>query len=240
MHGAETTMEDRAAPADPLPVPLPDPRRQILATMGGFVVVVAAAFAAALLLQAQSIPDSIKADPNRIGLNAPYIKTHDVITDKMVELAQLTAEDVVYDLGCGDGRLVIAAALKHGCHGVGFDIDPDRVAEARANVRLQGVEHLVEIREQDVFTVDLQEADVVLMYLLPWMIKKLIPQFQEMAPGARIVSHDFTFASAVGDPKYMPPESTDYVPVEEDGEEHQVHKWTLPLDVPPEERPRVQ
>ncbi|MBP87697.1 MAG: SAM-dependent methyltransferase [Planctomycetaceae bacterium] len=216
---------------------LANPRLGMLATLGGFVVVVAAAFAAALSLQAQSVPDLFKVDPDRIGLNAPFIKTQDEVTDKMVEVAQLTADDVVYDLGCGDGRLVITAALKHGCRGVGFDINLERVAEARENVKLHGVEHLVEIRDQDVFTVDMKEADVVLMYLLPWMIRKLIPQFQEMAPGSRIVSHDFVFG---GDPAYIPADSIDYVPVTEDGEVHHVHKWTTPLDVPPPERRRVQ
>ena len=228
MHDGESTAKESAAP--------PTPRQQILAALGGFVVVVAAACAAAMTLQAQSIPDSLIADPNRIGLNAPFIKTQDEVTDKMVEVAQLTADDVVYDLGCGDGRLVITAALKHGCRGVGFDIDPLRVAEATENVKLHGVEHLVEIREQDVFTVDLQKADVVLMYLLPWMLKKLVPQLQEMQPGSRIVSHDFMFG---GNPKYMPSESTDYINVAEN-DIHQVHKWTTPLDVPPEKRQLVQ
>jgi SAM-dependent methyltransferase len=208
----------------------------MLATLGGFVMAIATAFTAALLLQAQSIPDRLAADPNRIGLNAPYIKTHDEITDKMVEVAQLTADDVVYDLGCGDGRLLIAAAVKHGCSGRGFDIEQERVDEATLNANKQGVGHLVTFHKQDVFTVDLKEADVVLMYLLPWMIKKLIPQFQEMAPGSRIVSHDFTFL----DVKYIPPESTYYVPVGDSGEVHHVHTWTIPLDVPPEERSRVQ
>ena len=142
---------------------------------------------------------------------------------------EMTADDVVFDLGCGDGRLVITAALKHGCHGVGIDIDPVRVAEARANVKLHGVEDLVEIREQDVFTVDLSEADVILMYLLPWMTKRLIPQFQEMAPQSRIVSHDF----GIGDILYIKPDSTHQVSLEGTNETHLIHRWDTPLHVPP-------
>jgi SAM-dependent methyltransferase len=178
--------------------------------------------------RADGVPTSQPVDEFRIGLNAPYIKTGDAIVDKMVEVAKLSKEDVVYDLGCGDGRLVIAAAVQFGCRGVGIDIDPERVAEAQANAKLHGVEDLVEFREQDVFTVDLSETDVVLMYLLPWMTKRLVPRFQEMKPGSRIVSHDF----GIGDIKYIEPERTEEVPIEEENDTHLVHRWTIPLDVP--------
>jgi SAM-dependent methyltransferase len=129
--------------------------------------------------------------PERQGLNAPFIKTPNVVVDKMVELAELKETDVVYDLGCGDGRLVITAALKSGCSGTGFDIEPERVAEATENAKLHEVEDRVQIVEQDVFTVDMSKADVALMYVLPWMMNKLLPQFQEMKDGCRIVAHDF-------------------------------------------------
>lgn len=129
--------------------------------------------------------------PERQGLNAPFIKTPNVVVDKMVELAEIKETDVVYDLGCGDGRLVITAALKSGCGGIGFDIDPERVTEATENAKLHEVEDRVQIVEQDVFTVDMSKADVALMYVLPWMMNKLLPQFQEMKDGCRIVAHDF-------------------------------------------------
>jgi SAM-dependent methyltransferase len=167
--------------------------------------------------------------PDRIGLNAPFITSSDPVVDKMIELAELTADDVAYDLGCGDGRIIIAAALKTGCRGVGFDIDPQRVAEARENAKQHGVEHLVEIREQDVFTVDMREADVALFYLLPWMAKKLIPQFQQMKPGSRLISHDF----GLGDIKAIPPEKSVAVDVPERLDDHYVHRWTVPLTIPP-------
>jgi SAM-dependent methyltransferase len=127
----------------------------------------------------------------RQGLNAPFITTPDVVLEKMVELAELRESDLVYDLGCGDGRIVITAALRSGCKGVGFDIDPERVSEARENARLHEVDERVQIIEQDIFTVDLSKADVVMMYLLPWMMNALVPQFQEMRPGCRIVTHVF-------------------------------------------------
>ena len=143
-----------------------------------------------LLNRAAAIPNHVPP-AERQGLNAPFVKTPDAVVDKMVELAGIEESDVVYDLGCGDGRLVITAAMKSGCRGVGFDIDPERVAEAKENARLHEVDDRVEILEQDVFTVDMSEADVALMYVLPWMMNKLLPQFQEMKDGCRIVAHDF-------------------------------------------------
>jgi len=196
---------------------------------GGLVVCIGLLATAIINRRVDALPTSSRVDEFRIGLNAPFITTADAIVDKMVEVGEITADDVVFDLGCGDGRLVITAALKHGCHGVGIDIDPVRVAEARANVKLHGVEDLVEIREQDVFTVDLSEADVILMYLLPWMTKRLIPQFQEMAPQSRIVSHDF----GIGDILYIKPDSTHQVSLEGTNETHLVHRWDTPLHVPP-------
>ncbi len=199
-----------------------------LVIVGAALVCLAIISTLVIYQRVEAVPLGQPVDEFRIGLNAPFITTADAIVDKMVEVAELTPDDVVYDLGCGDGRLVITAALKHGCHGVGIDIDPERVAEAKANVKLHGVEHLVEIREQDVFTVDLSQADVILMYLLPWMTKRLIPQFQEMAPGSRIISHDF----GIGDIKYIEPDSTVQVLVDAIQEKHLVHRWDTPLDVP--------
>jgi SAM-dependent methyltransferase len=163
---------------------------------------------------------------DRIGKNAPFIKTPDPIVDRMIEMADLKEGDLAYDLGCGDGRIIITAALKKKCRGIGFDIDPQRIAEARANAKQQGVDHLVEFRQQDIFTVDLDEADAVLMYLLPWMTRKLIPQLRELKPGARIVSHQFH----LGDEPELKPERTDLLPVEGDANNHFIHRWTAPLE----------
>jgi len=129
--------------------------------------------------------------PERQGRNAPFIMTPDLTVEKMVEAAELKESDLVYDLGCGDGRIVITAAMMSGCRGVGFDIDPQRVAEAKENAVLHDVADRVQIVEQDLFTVDLSQADVAMMYLLPWMMNKLLPQLQQMKDGCRIVSHAF-------------------------------------------------
>jgi SAM-dependent methyltransferase len=129
--------------------------------------------------------------------DVPYIPTPELVVDRMLELARVGRNDVVYDLGCGDGRIVIAAARRHGAHAVGFDIDPARVAEARRNVAAAGVEHLVRIEQRDVFELDLTPATVVTLYLLPELNVRLLPQLERLRPGARIVSHDFDIAGVV-------------------------------------------
>jgi ribosomal protein L11 methylase PrmA len=124
---------------------------------------------------------------------APYVPTPQDVVDRMLTLAQVTSADTVYDLGCGDGRIVITAAKKYGAHGVGVDIDPQRIAEATANAKQAGVEHLVEFKLQDARTVDLSPATVVTLYLLSASNLKLRPKLtHDLKPGARIVSHQFT------------------------------------------------
>lgn len=168
----------------------------------------------------------IQFDPTpapRPRINAPFIKSADVVVDQMIEIAQITPEDTVYDLGCGDGRIIVTAALQRGCQGIGFDIDPERVAEARENVMLHDVERLVSIQQQDIFTVDLSQADVVVMYLLPWMVQKLTPQLEKMKPGSRIVSHDFYIEG-------VEPERVVRVQVDpESDSRHGVYLYTIPL-----------
>jgi precorrin-6B methylase 2 len=172
--------------------------------------------------------NSYAVAPDRIGTNAPFITSPDAVVDQMVKMAELKPGDVAYDLGCGDGRIIITAALKTGCRGVGFEIDPERVAEARKNVKLHGVGHLVEIHQQDIFTADLSEADAVFLFLLPWMNQKLIPQFQKLRPGARIISHEFT----LGDAEELKPEKTVSMEVPGQSAEHLIHRWVTPLRVP--------
>jgi len=109
----------------------------------------------------------------------------------MLDTAKLQKEDVLYDLGCGDGRIVVTAAKKYGVHAIGYDIDPVRVKESRENVKKNGVENLVKIELQDIFKVDLSPASVVTLYLLPELNVKLIPQLEKLKPGSRIITHDF-------------------------------------------------
>jgi SAM-dependent methyltransferase len=163
-----------------------------------------------------------------------YVPTPQSVVDKLLEAAKLTKNDVVYDLGCGDGRIVINAAKRFGVKAIGFDIDPKRVAESRANVKSNGVEHLVTIEQKDIFTVDLSPATVVTLYLLPELNVRLIPQLEKLKPGARIVSHDF-------DMEGVEPEQTWTVIARDHREpknrEHYVYLWKTPLQKTPKPAP---
>ena len=124
--------------------------------------------------------------------DVPFLATPDDVVDRMLDMAKVGPGDVVYDLGCGDGRIVIAAARKFGARGVGVDINPVRVAEANENARKAGVENLVTFRVQDVMETDVSEATVVTLYMLAEINVKLRPRLTvQLRPGARIVSHTF-------------------------------------------------
>jgi SAM-dependent methyltransferase len=151
-----------------------------------------------------------------------YVPTPQSIVDKMLELARVEGDDVVYDLGCGDGRIVVTAARRYGARAVGFDIDPVRVAEARANVRENGVERLVTIEQKDIFTLDLSPASVVTLYLLPSLNVQLIPQLQRMKPGSRVVSHDFDIMGVV------PLQTLTSAP-DDKGAPHTIYVFEIPL-----------
>ncbi len=154
-----------------------------------------------------------------------YVPTPQVVVDKMLELAEVKKTDVVYDLGCGDGRIVVTAAKKVGCKAVGFDIDPKRIAESNENVKKNKVEKLVEIKQEDIFTLDLTKANVITLYLLPSLNVRLIPQLEKLKPGCRIVSHDF-------DMEGVKPDKEITVLAQDDifGErEHKIYLWTTPL-----------
>jgi SAM-dependent methyltransferase len=123
---------------------------------------------------------------------APYVPTPQDVVERMLELAQVTSKDVVYDLGCGDGRIVVTAAKKYGAHGVGVDIDPQRIKESQENAKRAGVENLVKFLQQDAMTVDVSPATIVTLYLLPDSNRRLRANLtKELKPGARIVSHAF-------------------------------------------------
>lgn len=125
-------------------------------------------------------------------LDVPYVPTPQLVVERMLEIAKVDRQDLVYDLGSGDGRLVITAAQKYGARGVGIDINPRRIQEAKANAKEAGVTDLVEFRQQDLFETDLSNATVVTLYLLPAVNLKLRPKLlKELKPGTRIVSHAF-------------------------------------------------
>jgi ubiquinone/menaquinone biosynthesis C-methylase UbiE len=121
-----------------------------------------------------------------------FIATPEHMLDVLLDVARVSADDVVYDLGCGDGRVVIAAAARCGARGVGVDIDPDRIAEAAIQARQAGLSDRITLIEADFFQVDLADATVVTLYLLPSLNLRLRPKLlSELKPGARIVSHGF-------------------------------------------------
>jgi ribosomal protein L11 methylase PrmA len=140
----------------------------------------------------------------------------------MLELAAVSSDDLVYDLGCGDGRVVVTAALRYGCRGRGYDIDPLRVRDSRANVEQNGVGYLVAIERKDVFQVDLSEADIVFLYLLPELNVRLIPQLQKLRPGSRIISH-------MWDMQGVQPDKVLHLESSHDNQDHVVYLWTTPL-----------
>jgi SAM-dependent methyltransferase len=144
-----------------------------------------------------------------------FVPTRELVIDAMLKAAKVGPNDVVYDLGCGDGRIVVAAA-KLGARAVGIDIDPVRIKEANENAAKNGVTGKVDFRQQDLFEADIREATVVTLYLLPSLNVKLKPRLMDqLRPGTRIVSHDFD----MGD--WLPEET-----IAVDGKT--VYLWTIP------------
>ena len=151
-----------------------------------------------------------------------FVPTPQNVVDKMLEMAQVKKTDLLYDLGCGDGRIVVTAAKKYGCKAVGYDIDPQRIKESKENVAKNNVGDLVTIKQEDIFTLDLSNANVVTLYLLPSLNVKLIPQLEKLKPGSRIVSHDFDMKGVI------PDEVVTITPGDVYGD-HKVYLWTTPL-----------
>jgi ubiquinone/menaquinone biosynthesis C-methylase UbiE len=124
---------------------------------------------------------------------APYVPTPEDVVDRMLRMAGTTNADVVYDLGCGDGRIPIAAAKLFGARGIGIDIDPKRIEESRVNAKAAGVDDLVEFRLQDALKADVSDATIVTLYMLASGNAALRPMLtRQLRPGARIVSHAFS------------------------------------------------
>jgi precorrin-6B methylase 2 len=169
-------------------------RRSVLFLLAG------AGLAAAVAVQnlgkfTQSV-EATAADPSLVAqdsrLDVPYVPTPQEVVDEMLRIANVQKSDKLYDLGSGDGRIVITAAKRFGTRGVGVDLDPERVQDANRNARKAGVTELVEFRQQDLFKTSLKDATVVTLYLLPEVNMRLRPKlFQELKPGTRIVSHAF-------------------------------------------------
>ncbi len=185
-------------------------RRNFLAWSGAIVasLTIPAAFA-----QQSATPRKLE----QFELDVPYVPTRQEVVDEMLGLAGVTAKDLVYDLGCGDGRIVVTAATKFGARGVGVDIDPERIEEANYIAQRVGVTDRVKFFVGDLFGADIRAATVVTLYLLPEINLKLKPKLlRDLQPGTRIVSHDFTMG------RDWPPEKT--VRMGRDT----IYLWTIP------------
>jgi ubiquinone/menaquinone biosynthesis C-methylase UbiE len=173
------------------------------------------AVAMTLLLPFVPVAASAQAGPAR-PLDVPYVPTNMDTVHKMLEMARVGRNDVLYDLGCGDGRIVVTAAKEHGARGVGIDLNPERIAEANENARTAGVTDRVRFMVGDLFAADFAPATVVTLYLLPDVNLKLRPQlWRQLKPGTRVVSHAFDMGTD------WPPEDTQRVG------HNTVYRWTI-------------
>jgi SAM-dependent methyltransferase len=186
-----------------------------------------AALALLLGLVLAASPAAGQADDQKKEDREPdviFVPTPAEVVEKMLELAEVKKDDVVYDLGCGDGIIVCTAAKKLGCKAFGFDIDPERIKDSNKRVEDEKVGDLVKIQKKDIFTLDLKDASVVTLYLLPELNVKLMPQLEKCKPGTRIVSHDFDMRGA------KPKKKVQFTPKGEGQREHTIYLWTIPLE----------
>ncbi len=193
--------------------------------MTAFTRCVLPAVLACLLLPTVAACQETKTEPKTPDVI--FVPTPQAVVDKMLELAEVDDKDLVYDLGCGNGIIVVSAA-KRGAKAVGFDVDPQRIKETQENIAQNKVGDRATVMQKDIFTLDLSKASVITLYLLPSLNEKLIPQLQKLKPGSKIVSHDFAMAGVK--PKKV-------VKVEAPDREHTVYLWEAPIVVDENEKP---
>jgi len=178
------------------------------------------------------------AGQQKVRPEVPYVPTPDEVVREMLKMAEVNANDLLYDLGCGDGRIVVTAAKEIGCRGVGIDIDPDRIEESKKNAKEAGVEDKVQFFLMDLFDVDLSDASVVTLYLLSKVNLRLRPKlFRELRAGARVVSHDFSMGnwradkSTVVEEKLLNYKSArDPLSFSDYWDKHNVYFWIIPAN----------
>ncbi len=190
-----------------------------LKVLGGAALALSlAAFVALSAMAVHAKADDEKTEPDVI-----FVPTPQEVVDKMLEVAKVTKDDVVYDLGCGDGRIVCSAAKAYKCKAVGFDINPERIKESEANkAKLdKDIQKLVSFEKKDIFKLDLSNATVVTLYLLPDLNVRLIPQLKKLKAGSRIVSHAFDMRGVKEDLKLTVKDN--------EGLDKDIYLWKVPL-----------
>lgn len=151
-----------------------------------------------------------------------YVGTPYDIVSQMLHMGDVKKDDIVVDLGCGDARMLVLAAQKYGSKGIGYEIDPVMVRESRKNAERNNVSDLVKIVQADIFKVDIRDADVLPIYLLPEMNLQLVPQFETLKPGSRLVFHNYNLPGYVHDKKIETISN-------EDNSSHTLWLYTTPL-----------
>jgi len=186
-------------------------------------VYVRAVLALGLLALGSTAALAYDDDKDREEPDVIFVPTPQEVVEKMLEVAKVTKKDIVYDLGCGDGRIVLTAARKYGVKARGFDVDPQRIKECMENFKKEKEEtqKLVKFERKNIFKQDISEATVVTLYLLPTLNVKLVPQLKKLKPGSRIVSHAFDMRG------YKPDKKITYRT--KDDREIDIYLWTIPL-----------
>jgi SAM-dependent methyltransferase len=180
------------------------------------IITLLAITAVPLIAEEQEEPKWIQT-PDVVYVGTPY----DIVSE-MLHMAQVKKDDLVVDLGCGDARMLVLAAQKYGTRGIGYEIDPVMVNESRKNAEKNNVADLVTIIQADIFTVDISKADVLPIYLLPEMNLQLVPQFETLKPGSRLVFHNYDLEGFV-------PDRTVEIISNEDNSLHTLYLYTTPL-----------
>jgi cyclopropane fatty-acyl-phospholipid synthase-like methyltransferase len=165
---------------------------------------------------------AVHTEQAEVRRDVVYVPTPQPVVDAMLKAAKVTSQDIVYDLGSGDGRIPVTAARTYGARAIGIDIDPQRIKEANANAQSAKVTDKVKFLNQDLFTTDISEATVVTLYLLPSLNTKLLPKLnKELKPGTRVVSHSFEMRDADGY-EYQPEQK-----LSQNGST--IYMWTIPF-----------
>jgi ubiquinone/menaquinone biosynthesis C-methylase UbiE len=180
---------------------------------------------AAVPTRTSALPSTDEKQTEQVPAKKPdvfFVPTPSEAVEKMLEMAGIQSGDILYDLGCGDGRIVVTAAKKYGIRAVGVDVDPERIRESLENARTNRVEHLVTIKQADIFELDFSEATVVTLFLLPELNTRLKPQLRKLKPGSRILSYSFEMHRAKPDEVFRGKLDHEF------GRAYTIFKWVVP------------